>query len=353
MNTLTKKLLKGGAIAAATIWGTHALLRHLRWFEFAGKSVIVTGGSRGLGLVLSRLLVEQGARIAICARTEADLETAEGDLRSRGGQVLAIRCDVRDREDVNRMVQQVVKQFGTVDVLFNVAGIIQVGPLDAMTRDDFENAMATHFWGPLNTIEAVLPHMRKRGWGRIVNISSIGGKQAVPHLIPYSASKFALVGLSNALRTELAHEGILVTTVCPSLMRTGSPRNALFKGQHRKEYTWFSIGDALPVVSMDATKAARQILRACQRGEGEVTLSNWANPGVLAQHLAPQFMTELLCLVGGVLPGMGGIGRQSARGYDSHSAWSPSILTRLSDRAAEENNEMRQHPIPTSPPAQI
>src|SRR6185503_4123757 len=120
---------------------------------------------------------------------------------------------------------------------------------------------------------AVLPEMRARREGRIVNITSIGGKISVPHLLPYSASKFALVGLSEGLRAELAKDGIVVTTICPGLMRTGSPRNATFKGQHRAEYAWFSIGDSLPVTAMSADRAARQILTACKRGEAEVVLS--------------------------------------------------------------------------------
>ncbi|MEJ7710408.1 MAG: SDR family oxidoreductase [Pyrinomonadaceae bacterium] len=140
------------------------------------------------------------------------------------------------------MVQRVTETLGGIDVLINNAGLIQVGPLEVMTLEDYEEAMRTHFWAPLYTILAVLPQMRRRQEGRIVNISSIGGKIAVPHLVPYSASKFALVGLSTGLRTELAKDKIVVTTVSPGLIRTGSPRNATFKGKHREEYAWFSIG---------------------------------------------------------------------------------------------------------------
>jgi short-subunit dehydrogenase len=104
--------------------------------------------------------------------------------------------------------------------------------------------MAIHFWAPFYAMQAVLPQMRERGAGRIVNISSIGGKVAVPHLAPYCASKFALVGLSKAMRIELAKDNIFVTTVCPGLMRTGSHVNAVFKGQNEKEFAWFSIGNA-------------------------------------------------------------------------------------------------------------
>src|SRR5204863_2590958 len=125
----------------------------------------------------------------------------------------------------------------------------------------------------VHTTLDVMPDMRARREGRIVNISSIGGKVSVPHLLPYSASKFALVGLSEGLRAELAKDGIVVTTVCPGLMRTGSPRNAQFKGQHRAEYAWFTLSDSMPFFSQSAERAARQILSACRHGEAEVVLS--------------------------------------------------------------------------------
>src|SRR5438270_7691587 len=104
--------------------------------------------------------------------------------------------------------------------------------------------------------------MRRRREGRIVNISSIGGKLSMPHLVPYGASKFALTGLSEGMRVELRKDGVFVTTVCPGLMRTGSPVNADFKGKHREEYSWFSISDSLPLLTMSAERAAGQIIGA-------------------------------------------------------------------------------------------
>jgi NAD(P)-dependent dehydrogenase (short-subunit alcohol dehydrogenase family) len=334
-------LIFAAALGLAAALASRSLLRRSRRFSFAGKSVLIAGGSRGLGLVLARQLVGAGARVAICARSAADLEKAERELLARGGETLAIRCDVTRPEEVRSAVQQVLQRFGGIDVLFNVAGIIQVGPLEAMTRDDFHRAMDVHFWGALNTTLEVLPDMRRHGWGRIVNIASLGGKRAVPHMLPYTASKFALVGLSNGLRTELAKDGILVTTVCPSLVRTGSTRNALFKGQHRKEHAWFSIADGLPAVAMSAEQAAAQVLRACRDGEREVLLRNPLNLAVALQSFFPGTTQSLLGAAARLLPRMGGIGERSAYGYESASRWSPSWLTRLGDAAARRNNEMR------------
>ncbi len=175
---------------------------------------------------MAREFAREGARLVLCARDEAELQRAQKDLESLGAEVMTVPCDVTDKQSVTEMIESVNARFGGVDVLVNNAGVIQVGPIEVMTREDFEIAMQAHFWGPLNTILAVLPSMRAKKSGRIVNISSIGGKVSVPHLVPYSASKFALVGLSKGLRAELMKDGIKVTTVCPGLMRTGSPRNA-------------------------------------------------------------------------------------------------------------------------------
>jgi len=344
MRQETKKALIAGACALATVCLVKRSIHWSRWFSYRGKVAIVAGGSRGLGLVLARKLVACGAKVAICARTSDDVQHAAHQLSEVGGDVYGAACDLRDFDQVQAFVERVEEVWGRVDLLFNVAGVIHVGPLESMTLDDFHEAINTHLFGPLHMILSVLPGMRKHRWGRIVNIASIGGKQAVPHLIPYDASKFALVGLSHGLRTELMKDGILVTTANPTLMRTGSPRNATFKGRHRQEYAWFSLGGALPIVSMSAGRAANQILRACQRGDGDVFISNWLNPPVLASQLFPALTREVLAVINRLLPSPGGIGRRGAFGYESESFAAPSLLTALADQAARQNNEMRHRP---------
>lgn len=326
-----------GALLAA-LWA-------VRWwrerqYNLSGKTVLITGGSRGLGLVMARELVREGARLAICARDATELERARADLRERGADVLTIPCDVTNKAQVDEMVRTIRDRLGPIDVLINNAGIIQVGPMELMTLDDYEEAMQIHFWAPLSTTLAVLPEMRQRRDGRIVNISSIGGKVSAPHLLPYSASKFALTGFSEGLRAELAAYGVVVTTVCPGLMRTGSPYNAMFKGQHRAEYAWFSISDSLPILSMSAESAARQIIAACKRGDAEVVLSLPAQIGDKFHALFPGLTADLLSWVNRLLPEPDGIGTERAQGKDSQSALSPSGLTALSDKAAQQNNEI-------------
>jgi NAD(P)-dependent dehydrogenase (short-subunit alcohol dehydrogenase family) len=319
-----------------------SLLRRWREYDLRGKTVLITGGSRGLGLVMAREFAREGARVAICARNNAELERARADLAARGADVLAALCDVTDRTQVSHLVETVRDRFGKIDVLVNNAGVIQVGPMEVMTLEDYDEAMRTHFWAPLYTTLAVLPEMRRRRDGRIVNISSIGGKISVPHLLPYSASKFALVGLSEGLRAELAKDNIAVTTVCPGLMRTGSPRNAFFKGRHREEYAWFNISDSLPVTSMSARRAARQIVSACKRADAEVILSIQAELAVRFHGLFPRLTADILGFVNRFLPEPGGIGTRRAQGKDSFSKAAPSWLTALSDEAARVNNEMER-----------
>jgi NAD(P)-dependent dehydrogenase (short-subunit alcohol dehydrogenase family) len=329
-------LLGGGAGLAAAYFLTH----RPRPYDLEGRTVLITGGSRGLGLVLAREAARAGARIAICGRDPATLERARGDLERRGARVLALACDVTIREDVDAMVREVGERLGPIDVLVNNAGVISVGPVETMEVEDFRQALATNFWGALYAILAVLPGMRRRGEGRIANIASIGGKISVPHLVPYSASKFALVGLSEGLRAELAKDGIEVITICPGLMRTGSPRHAIFKGRHRAEYAWFSISGALPVVSMDADRAARQILDSIRRGEAERVLSVPARIAAMARALAPEVTASVLASVNRLLPSSDEAGTRGRKGEASASALSPSVLTVLGDRAARRNNQV-------------
>ena len=202
---------------------------------------------------------------------------APAELRELGAEALAVPCDLLDRGQSLGAIETVVDQFGALDVLINNAGIIEVGPLENMRRHDFEKSMQLHFWAPFNLIRQAIPHMRRAGGGRIVNISSIGGKVAVPHLAPYSASKFALVGLSDAFRAELARDGICVTTVTPGMMRTGSQVNATFKGDHGAEFTWFSLRPrfpwprSMPIAprkksSLPVVAASRPSSSVCPRG---------------------------------------------------------------------------------------
>ena len=265
--------------------------------DLRGKVVLITGGSRGLGLALARQFAAEGCRLALCARNEQELERAARDLESRGAEVRAFPCDVTDRVQVSRLVDRTTTHFGRIDVLVNNAGVIQVGPMENMAIEDFEYAMNVMFWGVVYTTLAVLPQMLSRNGsaaGRIVNITSIGGKVSVPHLLPYNCAKFAATAFSEGLRAELWGKGIVVTTIAPGLMRTGSYLNAWFKGNAERESTWFGLSASMPAISMDAARAARQIVKATKRGDSEKVLTTAATVLARAHGLFPGATSALL-----------------------------------------------------------
>jgi len=334
---MKRALLTLGGIGLAT-WA--ALRLAGKDFSFAGKVVIITGGSRGLGLAIARRLAKEGARLALLARDENELARACTQLHELGGEALAVPCDLLDRGQSLGAIKTVFDHFGALDVLINNAGIIEVGPLENMRRHDFEKSMQLHFWAPFNLIRQVIPHMRRAGGGRIVNISSIGGKVAVPHLAPYSASKFALVGLSDAFRAELARDGIHITTVTPGMMRTGSQVNATFKGDHGAEFTWFSLSTALPFAAVDAERAAEKIVAACRRGQSSLIIGLPARVAIVGNALLPSLTGEVMKLVNWVLPGPVGVaGDELKSGRQAQTEQRvPGWLARWSDAAIARKN---------------
>jgi NAD(P)-dependent dehydrogenase (short-subunit alcohol dehydrogenase family) len=318
-----------------------AITRSLRTSRYGltGKVVFISGGSRGLGLLLAHEFGRRGAKIAISARDADALQRAVANLHNAGVEALAIETDISMREEAEAAVEQVRSKLGSIDILVNNAGTICVGPMEDMAIDDYRNSINTHFWGPYFATMAVLPEMQRRKQGRIVNISSIGGKISVPHLLPYSVGKFALTGFSEGLRAEAIKDNVYVTTVCPGLMRTGSPRNAFFKGQNKAEYAWFSISDALPLLSMDATRAARCIVNACIRGDAEIVLSLPAKLAVKMHGVFPSTTADILGLASRWLPSP--VSSTDAKvGSQSFSEVSPSWITTLNEQAAESNNQI-------------
>ncbi len=331
-------LLTLGGLGLAS-WAVSRALRSD--VSFAGKVVIVTGGSRGLGLSIARRLAAEGARLALFARDEDELTGACAQLHNLGGEALPVPCDLLDRDQSLGAIQTVVDHFGTIDVLINNAGIIEVGPLENMRRPDFEKSMQLHFWAPFNLIQQVLPHMRRAGGGRIINIASIGGKVAVPHMAPYSMSKFALVGLSDAFRAELARDNIQVTTVMPGMMRTGSQVHAKFKGNHGAEYTWFSLSTALPFAAVDAERAAAKIVEACRHGQASLIIGFPARFAIVGNALFPSLTGQIMKMVNRLLPGPVGVeGDEIKSGQEARSERKmPGWLTRFGSGAMARQNE--------------
>ena len=300
----------------AGLWIARELWARQREADLAGQVVLVTGGSRGLGLLLAREFARLGCHVAICARDENELARAKVELAREGADVFTVVCDVASRKAVKAMVKAVTDHYGRIDILVNNAGQIRVGPLEVMKLNDFKTAMNELYWGPVYAALDVLPQMRERGYGRIVNITSIGGKISAPHLLPYTSAKFAAVGFSQGLRAEVAKDDITVTTIVPGLMRTGSFLSAIFKGQHEQEFAWFSILANLPILSMDAERAARQVVEATRRGEAERVLTLPALLVTRLHGLVPNLTSAVLALINRVLPASPGEETDAQRGVE-------------------------------------
>lgn len=324
----------GAALVGRAMWNAVMTTQSL-----SGKVVLITGGSRGLGLALAEECARQGCQLAICGRDSKSLIRAEAELRRTKAKVLAVRCDVSKRREVEEMVRTVIAHYGHIDVLINNAGTIVVGPLSAQRPEDFNEAMDVMFWGAVHTTLLVLPHMLERRQGRIANVASIGGKIAVPHLVPYSAAKFALTGFSEGITAELAADGIQVTTVVPGLMRTGSHLNAFFKGDNRAEFAWFGASASAPFLAMDAGRAAKKIVYAIRHGDAEVILGVPAKLVALAHGLAPASVVRALGMVNRVLPKAVEDGENRHRGYESESAATKTPMTAFGRRAAKRWNQ--------------
>ncbi len=318
MTDSDKRLALASAVGAAAAGLAAWQLFSRRQADLKGQVVVITGGSRGLGLQLAYEFAKLGCRLALCARSGEELDIARKELEHRGAEVFTAECDVSSRKQVDRFIDGVVSRFGRVDVLVANAGIIQVGPIESMEIEDFEQAMNVMFWGVLYPIWAVMPHMLKRKRGRIVTITSIGGKVSVPHLVPYSCAKFAAVALSEGLRTELRSKGIQVLTVVPGLMRTGSFLNALFKGQQKDEFRWFGLGATLPGVSMDVERASSQIVSALREGRSETVLSAPAQVAARVHGAFPELTNAVLGLVNDmVLPSGKDGSKKSITGHEA------------------------------------
>ncbi len=335
-STLTA-VLSGGALALGA-----SLLAGRNRRSMAGDVVLITGGSRGLGLQLAREFSGEGCRIAICARHENQLSAARDRIAAGGAPVLACQCDVSDPNQVAQMVGAVKHHYGRIDTLVANAGLIRVAPFDNLTVSDFEDAMATMFWGVVHPTLAVLPGMLERGSGRIAVISSVGGKLSVPHLLPYCCAKHAAVAFGEGLRAEVASRGVKVTTIAPGLMRTGSYRKAEFKGQHSKEASWFSLGAALPLISMDAGRAARQIVAAVRDRKSEKILTAQASFAARVNGMFPGFVPDVLAWINRALPAATN-DRETVHTGASNEDAAGSLFrafTSLGRRAAADLNEM-------------
>jgi short-subunit dehydrogenase len=263
------------------------------------ETVFITGGARGLGLIFATLYAKRGAQVAICSRTYEDLERAERRIKLAAPEasVHCYLCDVGKRDQVDETIAAIYREIGPIDILVNNAGVILSSPFERVNADDFRDSLNSNLWGMLNTSLAVLPRMIERKQGKILNITSVGGVIPVPHLLAYSTAKFGAVGFSTTAALSLRRAGVSVTTAIPSLMRTGSYLKAKFKGEYRAEMSWFSLLSTLPGITLSAERAAKRMIRACDRGQAFAVIG-W--PAKLARIGFALFPNLLIRLMGGV-----------------------------------------------------
>lgn len=346
--SLVRNLALGGAaVGGAAVLGTvaaaaMAVAGFQRWrtrgYELAGKTVLVTGGSRGLGVAIAREFLRHGARVALTARDRAELERAAAKLAAFG-PVYFVESDLREPDAPGQVVDAVRGHWGPLDVLVHDAGIMQLGPWDQMTDGDFQSAMDLHFWAALRLAKAVLPEMIARRDGRIVNISSIGGLVAVPHMLPYTSSKFALVGFSQGLAAEVRRHGVRVTCVCPFLTRTGSQDKVEIRGHHREEFAWFATSGSLPGLTQSAERAARGVVHACRRGEALAVLALPGKLAALAHGIAPSTVNAAMGLAAQLLPASPVDGTDTHSGADSYNDFTTKVVRPMIRRAGAPLNQ--------------
>jgi NAD(P)-dependent dehydrogenase (short-subunit alcohol dehydrogenase family) len=188
------------------------------WFR--DRTVMITGASSGIGRDLATTFARMGAKVVLVARRQAVLDELARDLAAAGGDVLVLAADVTRRADVRDAVDRALAHFGRIDVLVNSAGIAIPDRVETMPPEDLERMMSVNLMGTLHTMQAVLPSMRAAGAGSIVNIASLAGRRGMPPLGAYCATKFAVVGLTEALRVELYGSGIRLSLVMPGVIDT-------------------------------------------------------------------------------------------------------------------------------------
>lgn len=184
------------------------------------KVVLLTGGSRGIGRATALLLAEHGAKVVITARDHSALEAVADEIRAKQGQCLALAMDLTDPESIKHAIRQTTLHFEHIDVLINNAGVMHFGPVASTPPQTWAHVISTNLTGPFLCIREVLPLMKTRGHGYIINVASHAGFYGFPYLGAYCASKFGLIGLSQSLGRELLGEGIRVSYVCPGAVNT-------------------------------------------------------------------------------------------------------------------------------------
>jgi short-subunit dehydrogenase len=290
--------------------------------QIAGSRILITGASQGIGRALAEAAARRGAKVLAAARSEPLLRELADWARAQGVTLEVVAADVTTSEDRRRMVEAAVRHFGGLDLLVNNAGIGATGHFAEAGPDRLRRIMEVNFFGMTETTRACLPLLRQGNRPAVVNVSSIAGKRAIPARSEYSASKFAVQGFSEALRPELARDGIDVLVVCPGLTQTNFSQNMIEqKARMPMDH----------MRGMTAEQVAVAVLRAIERGRNETCLT---------------FQGQLMVLVSRFLPRLADrVARRKV-----HALFQEEIAARRQKRAAAAPGPQPQPATSSSPP---
>lgn len=256
--------------------------------DLSSRVVLITGASAGVGAATARALAETGCRLALVARRQERLEELARELKSRHNtEALVHAADLEEPEQVRGMVEATARHFGRLDVLINNAGLLRMAPLLAMPLDDMKHLMDTNFWPIIHAVRAAAPLMARQGGGHIINIASGAARRGLPYMAVYAATKWALAGLTEGLRIELAASNIRFTTVYPGVIDTDMPRN-VDRSRLPPEYPDHE-SSRMPV-----ERVARAIVRAVRKRPVEVYVPWWLRPAAWLCTISPALLDRAI-----------------------------------------------------------
>ena len=251
--------------------------------DLKNKIVVITGASSGIGRAAAAAFARRGSRLVLVARRTQRLDTVQEELKEFKTEILAVRCDISDKEQVKSMSEQVLKRFGHIDILVNNAGFAVYGSVSDLSIEDIESQINTNYLGMVYCTKNFLPVLLEQNSGHIVNVASVAASFGLPGIASYCASKFAMLGFSEGLRHELYGTGVGVTVVSPIMVRTEFFDNPSFEkmSMHR-------------TASLSPENVAKAIVRATSSSRLEIIVPSFVRGAVWLKHTIPYIVNPLM-----------------------------------------------------------